>query len=402
MKQNRKEKGNVPNLRFPEFTGEWESSKIGEDCEIQMCKRIFAHQTQPIGDVPFYKIGTIGGDADTFISNELYEEYKAKYNYPRKGEVLISCAGTVGKCIVYDGHPSYYQDSNIVWVRNPENKYLNSYLRYIIANYNWGKLNSTTITRIYNDDLRNLIIKYSSIPEQKRICNLLILLDNRIATQIKIIEDLKKLKTALVDGLYASPSGSPRLRFQEFQKSWMQTNLGSITQNFNRRNKNKIVYPMFSVTNNSGFITQSEKFGDREMVGEDVGSYKIVNLGEFAYNPARINVGSIARYNGNESCMISSLYVCFRLKSGISFHWALHLLKSHRMNFYYNVYGEGGVRVYLFYPNFARIKVFVPELLEQEKIGAMLSAIDKRIDLERNLNDKYQQQKTFLLRQMFI
>lgn len=182
----------------------------------------------------------------------------------------------------------------------------------------------------------------------------------------------------------------------------MQTNMGSITQNFNRRNKSKIAYPMFSVTNDLGFVAQVEKFGDREMVGENIDSYKVIKNGEFAYNPARINVGSVARYNGNESCMISSLYVCFRLRNGISSHWALHLLKSHRMNFYYNVYGEGGVRVYLFYPNFARIKVSVPELLEQEKIGAVLSVIDKRIDLEINLNDKYQQQKAFLLKQMFI
>lgn len=205
-----------------------------------------------------------------------------------------------------------------------------------------------------------------------------------------------------MDGLYASSSISPRLKFQEFQKSWMQTNIGSITQNFNRRNKNKIAYPMFSVTNDLGFVAQVEKFGDREMVGENINSYKVIKNGEFAYNPARINVGSIARYNGNESCMISSLYVCFRLKSDISSHWISHLLKSHRMNFYYNVYGEGGVRVYLFYPNFARIKVSVPELLEQEKIGTVLSVIDKCIDLETNLNDKYQQQKAFLLREMFI
>ena len=159
---------------------------------------------------------------------------------------------------------------------------------------------------------------------------------------------------------------------------------------------------MFSVTNDSGFISQSEKFGDREMVGEDIGSYKIIYSDEFAYNPARINVGSIARYNGDDQCMISSLYVCFRLNSDICSNWALHLLKSQRMNFYYDVYGEGGVRVYLFYPNFARIKVSVPELQEQKKIGGMLSAIDERIDLETSLSAKYHQKKAFLLKQMFI
>ena len=255
---------------------------------------------------------------------------------------------------------------------------------------------------IKDETFFKLPVCYPKTEEQNKIVEFLSLIDQRIETQNKIIEELKKLKTALADGLYASSSISPRLKFQEFQKSWMQTSIGSITQNFNRRNKNKIAYPMFSVTNDLGFVAQVEKFGDREMVGENIDSYKVIKNGEFAYNPARINVGSIARYNGNESCMISSLYVCFRLKNDISSHWALHLFKSHRMNFYYNVYGEGGVRVYLFYPNFARIKVSVPEFLEQEKIGSVLSVIDKRIDLEINLNDKYQQQKVFLLKEMFI
>jgi len=205
-----------------------------------------------------------------------------------------------------------------------------------------------------------------------------------------------------VDGLYNSQGGSPPLRFPEFTAEWERRSLGEITHNFNRRNKNKIAYPMYSVTNDQGFITQSEKFEGREMVGEDIGSYKIINTGEFAYNPARINVGSIARYDGSSPCMISSLYVCFRIKDGVCPHWAVQLLKSPRINFYYNVYGEGGVRVYLFYPNFARIKVSVPNFYEQEKIGGFLSKIDERIDIEANLSLKYQKQKSYLLRQMFI
>ncbi|NDW18267.1 restriction endonuclease subunit S [Dysgonomonas sp. 216] len=159
---------------------------------------------------------------------------------------------------------------------------------------------------------------------------------------------------------------------------------------------------MYSVTNDQGFVVQSEKFGDREMIGEDIGSYKIIESGEFAYNPARINVGSIAQYNGDFPCMISSLYVCFKLKDSIDSSWASYLLKSKRVNFYYDVYGEGGVRVYLFYPNFSRIKISIPNLNEQKKIGNFLSEIDRRIDIETNLQQKYLQQKYYLLRYLFI
>jgi type I restriction enzyme S subunit len=159
---------------------------------------------------------------------------------------------------------------------------------------------------------------------------------------------------------------------------------------------------MYSVTNDKGFVRQSDKFGDREMVGEDIGSYKIVNSGEFAYNPARINVGSIARYGENSPCMISSLYVCFNHREGINSDWLLFLLKSKRINFYYDVYGEGGVRIYLFYPNFSRIKISVPEYKEQSKIGEFIFKIGEHIDNEIASMLRHQQQKTFFLKQMFI
>ena len=136
---------------------------------------------------------------------------------------------------------------------------------------------------------------------------------------------------------------------------------------------------MFSVTNNRGFVPQSEQFEDREMVGEDIQAYKVIEKGDFAYNPARINVGSIAKYEGNGKCMISSLYVCFNTIDRIDRDWFMHLLKTPKMNFYYNLNGEGGVRVYLFYPNFARIRSSYPSLAEQKKIAAMLSLIDERI-----------------------
>ena len=150
---------------------------------------------------------------------------------------------------------------------------------------------------------------------------------------------------------------------------------------------------MFSVTNNRGFVPQSEQFEDREMVGEDIQAYKVIEKGDFAYNPARINVGSIAKYEGNGKCMISSLYVCFNTINRIDRDWFMHLLKTPKMNFYYNLNGEGGVRVYLFYPNFARIRSSYPSLAEQKKIAAMLSLIDERIATQSKI---IEEQETLL------
>ena len=147
---------------------------------------------------------------------------------------------------------------------------------------------------------------------------------------------------------------------------------------------------MYSVTNNRGFVPQSEQFEDREMMGEDIKAYKVIHEGDFAYNPARINVGSIAKYSKKYPCMISSLYVCFKTDSNIDKEWMMQLLKTPKMNFYYNVNGEGGVRVYLFYPNFARIRTSYPLLVEQQKIAAFLRLLDQRIDTQRKIIDKYE------------
>ena len=169
-----------------------------------MCKRIFANQTSEQGDVPFFKIGTIGGTPDAYITRDLFEEYKAKYNYPHEGEVMITCAGTVGKTIVFDGEDAYFQDSNIVWLSNPKQLYINSFLNYVLSRVNWNILNSTTITRIYNDNLRELVINYPSIKEQEKIVALLSLLDLRIAIQNKVIEKYESLIKALRHHLFST------------------------------------------------------------------------------------------------------------------------------------------------------------------------------------------------------
>ena len=140
-------------------------SEIGEIC---MCKRIMKHQTNTSSGIPFYKIGTFGKKADAYISNELYEEYKKKYSFPRKGEILISASGTIGKAIIYDGAPAYFQDSNIIWISNDEDKVLNKYLYYCYQIAEW-KTEGGTIKRLYNANLAKMKIAVPPISEQQRI-----------------------------------------------------------------------------------------------------------------------------------------------------------------------------------------------------------------------------------------
>ncbi len=138
-----------------------------------MCKRILKSQTNTVGDVPFYKIGTFGKEPDAFISMEIYEEYRSKFNFPKKGDILISAAGTIGRTVVYDGNPAYFQDSNIVWIDNDETQVLNSYLRYCYELKPWNVSTGGTIARLYNDNIAKAKIPIPSLEEQERIVSIL-------------------------------------------------------------------------------------------------------------------------------------------------------------------------------------------------------------------------------------
>ena len=143
---------------------------IGKVC---MCKRILKNQTSSSGDVPFFKIGTFGGNADAYISQTLFNEYRAKYSYPQKGDILISAAGTIGRTIVFDGAPSYFQDSNIVWLKHDESIVQNSYLRYCYTLNPWVVSTGGTIARLYNDNILEATIPVPSLSDQQKIVSIL-------------------------------------------------------------------------------------------------------------------------------------------------------------------------------------------------------------------------------------
>ena len=157
-----------------------EMKKLGEVGDICMCKRIMKDQTSEKGDIPFFKIGTFGGKADAYISRELFEDYKETYSYPKKGEILISAAGTIGRSVVFDGEDAYFQDSNIVWISNNEQLVLNTFLRYLYGIIDW-KIDGGTIKRLYNYNLKNATIYVPSLEAQSRIVSILDTFEQSIA-----------------------------------------------------------------------------------------------------------------------------------------------------------------------------------------------------------------------------
>jgi len=180
--------------------------------------------------------------------------------------------------------------------------------------------------------------------------------------------------------------------------------LGDLTYKVGKKNKENIQYPIYSINNPEGFRPQSEQFDglDSNERGYDISLYKIVNSETFAYNPARINVGSIGySYNLNE-VIVSSLYVCFKTKDELEDLFLLAYLGTY--NFHKDIlrYEEGGVRQYLFYENFSHIKIPIPSNEEQKKIASYLSSIDTKIDAVNNQITQTQTFKKGLLQQMFV
>jgi type I restriction enzyme S subunit len=197
----------VPKLRFKEFenSGEWVEKNLGGIGEPLMCKRVFKEETTPNtqNGIPFYKIGTFGRLADAYISKDLYEDYKSKYSFPKIGDILISASGTIGRLVIYDGSPAYFQDSNIIWLGHNEDVVLNGFLFYCYTNLKWQTSDGGIISRLYNSDFKRMTIRFpKNQKEQQKIASCLSSIDDLINTQSQKVETLKLHKKGLLHGLF--------------------------------------------------------------------------------------------------------------------------------------------------------------------------------------------------------
>lgn len=160
-------------LSFEDEVYQVEWKTLREIGKVSMCKRILKNQTSEEGEIPFYKIGTFGKEPNAYISKELFEEYKNKFSYPKKGDILISASGTIGRTVIFDGQPAYFQDSNIVWLAHDESQVLNKYLYYLYQMNPWKASEGGTIARLYNDSVAKIKIPVPPLDIQSRIVQVL-------------------------------------------------------------------------------------------------------------------------------------------------------------------------------------------------------------------------------------
>ncbi len=301
---------------------------------------------------------------------------KEKYQFLKDGDLILADASED-----YEGIGSSVEISNLKTLkvtsglhtfalRDKNNSTVDGYRTYILEHTKVKKelyriATGISVLGISKGNFSKIKIPLPPLPEQKKIAEILSTWDKAIETTQALIEKLEVRKKGLMQQLLTG-----KKRLPGFSGEWEEVTMEELTTNFSNRNKSLVNASVYSVTNDRGFILQSDMFA-HQVAGKDLKNYKIIRKNEFAYNPARINVGSIALFN-NEIGIISSLYVCFSTKNNLLDSYLEFLLETHEFKFKIQRYGEGGVRIYLWYYLFKHIKINLPSLNEQVEISRVL------------------------------
>ena len=409
MATKRKGDGNVPNLRFPGFEAYWEEKRLGDLLEFK--NGINASKEQYGTGIKFINVlDILNNDYLTYerivgkvnVDSDMVNKYPVKY-----GDLLFQRSSEtreeVGTANVYldKKHTATFGGFVIRGkkISDYDPIFLNKLLKTNAARDSiTSRSGGSTRYNVGQDILSSVVLKFPCLSEQEKVGEFLTLIDKRINTQSKIIEQLETLIKGLCETLF-----SEKVRFNKFTYEWKLMNLEKVLVKNSIKNKNQKYSVVQSVSNKYGFINQDEMFEDRRVASIDTSNYYVIGKGCFAYNPSRINVGSLAYKDDDETTVISPLYISFKANNNFIvdrflWYWFRTVLFTRQMN---NSF-EGSVRNTLSYENLIRINISIPSLEEQIKIVELLSLIDGKIHNERNLLDKHQSQKKHLLNNLFI
>ena len=383
-------------MRFPEFTDEWKKEQLGDIADFSKGAGISKEQLSEKGE-------------PCILYGELYTKYKSEVIYDiisktdidstksvrsQANDVIIPSSGETAEDIatarcVLKNNILLGGDLNIIRLHKHSGSFmsyqLNGKRKYDIAKVAQG----VSVVHLYAEHLKGVNTYNPCMEEQEKIARLLALLDERIATQNKIIEDLKKLKSAIIEMEYGNMAKSI-------------SHIGDFIEQTSKRNKDSAILNVLSVSNSQGFIQQSEQFENRIVASDDTSNYKIVARNDFAFNPARINVGSIARLTTFERGIVSPMYICFRTKNNLFPEYLDYFFESKRFFAEIQKRLEGSVRQCLSFEGLCNIPLCIPTVEVQQQIGKRLSTLAKEIKLEIDFLELLQRQKRFLLHQMFI
>ena len=366
---------NAPDLRFPGFKESWTCTTINEVClEFQSGKSITADTIHPQGSFPVYGGNGLRGYSETY-------NHEGDY-------VLIGRQGALCGNVRFVTGKTYITEHAIAAKATDDND--TRFLQFLFSKMNLGQYSDQSAQPglAVNKLLKLKIQIPQKKEEQLKIARFLSLLQKRLETQSRAIEDLKRLKSAIVEDLYKQDKPTHKI--------------GDVIVQVSNRNRKDNNYSVLSVNNRLGFIEQSEQFEDRMVASDDTSNYKIVRHNDFAYNPARINVGSIARLTSFDSGIVSPMYICFHTKQSLLPEYLEYFFDT---RYFFNEMKkrlEGSVRLCLSWEGLCNIPIAVPNIEEQQKVGNRISELAKKISLEENYLELLKKQKQYLLKSMFI
>lgn len=399
----------IPAIRFKGFSDTWEQRKLGEVGSVSMCRRIFKEQTSESGDIPFYKIGTFGGEADAFISEELFEEYKAKYPYPKKGDILISASGSIGRTVEFTGENEYFQDSNIVWLNHDEHLD-NSFLKCFYSVVKWAGIEGSTIKRLYNDNILNTVITLPSVAEQKKIGTYFEKLDRLITLHQRKYDKLTNVKKSMLEKMFPqNGSNVPEIRFKGFTEAWEQrkvTEIGKIYIGLVTTMTKHYIDEGTLLIRNSDIKDGKFEFGDNPIYLEktfaeknetrmhQIGDVITVHTGDvgtsavITENEAK-SIGFATIVTRPNPKIIDSNYLCSFLNTDKHKKWAVSIST-----------GDGRTNYNL--GDYFELVVPVPSIAEQKKIASYIQKLNRLITLHQRELEKLKNLKKACLEKMFV
>ncbi len=350
---------------------DWEVKRLGD-----LCNDISSGRNKirtELGKYPVYGSTGIIGMTD-------------KYQY--EGDKILVARVGAHAGLVSKASGKYDVSDNTIIVENKQNYSIDfAYNQLVFMNLNKLVFGSGQ-PLITSGMLKRLYVLYPKKEEQARICDLLFLWDTAIAKQTALIEQLTLRKRGLMQQLL---TGKKRLKGFEggaFHR------LGNYISECNRRNNgcNRVL----SVTNTRGFILQEEQF-DKIVASNDTSNYKVVRRGEFAYNPSRVNVGSLAMLNEYDEGILSPMYIVFKANENIDKSYLLQCLQSWWFRGHIPAYTQGSVRDSLSFDGLCSMKFYIPTLQEQKAISCILGQADKEIEIAKGKLLHLQNQKRGLM-----
>ena len=384
-------KSDAPAIRFKGFSDAWEQRKLTEFVEFFSGLTYTPNDVQENGTLVLRSSNVSNGevvDADNiYVNPQVVNSENVKV-----GDIVVVVRNGSRSLIGKHAQIKAFMPNTVIGafmtgIRSECPEFTNALLNTSRFEEEIAMNMGATINQITGYMFSKMEFKVPCLDEQKKIGEYFEKLDNLITLHQRKFEKLTNVKKSMLEKMFPQNGSSyPEIRFKGFTDPWEQRKFSDITFPAGEKNKDHLPLESYSITNEHGFVPQDEKFENGGTMREaDKRMYYIVSPNSFAYNPARINVGSIGYQNVGEKVIVSSLYEVFKTSEDVDDRLLWHWFKSPDFQKLIMQLQEGGVRLYFYYDKLCMGEVSLPSLEEQRKIGKLFDTLDNLITLHQRL-----------------